>query len=1324
MFKKLKTKLLACLTTVACAAAAFGVWAQAGFAMHAEANAEETVAPITLTIESNNVSYSDSVYVLYAVSVEGVDVSTADIKMAFWDETQTESNPEYVSSVRGIETVHGKECAIFYSYGLAAKEMTDNVFCRAYAVVDGETYYSEVLKYNVVQYTYEMKQTLAGKSDEKSLLQLEMFDAMLNYGAAAQKLLHYKEETLANDSRYQWVDIKNANLGDGFGYGMYLVGTELTITPAFGYEFTGDNSAYTVEDGVITFTVPAETFVDEESFTKLPSAEELAQQKVEAVAAEFTYDAPKMYAGDEATLPAETSVADVSVAWTMDENEYMVLAGNTLTAKAVGSVTLTATFTYMMGGVAFTAARTFVVAVSDFETLTIPQAVEMGSAQATGEYTTQKYYVTGKIVSIENTTHGNVYIQDEEGNKLYVYGLYDANGNRYDKMAVKPVVGYTLKLLSVVGNYNGAPQLKSATVVEMVEPTAEEKVAFEVNAIVVVESLMEELAAELPVVGVSFADVAIAWAITEGAECATLDGGVLTAVSAGNVTLTATVTCGEASTVKTFTVVIEEKVEPTTFSKTYTFANYVAGKQYAENEVHELDEFVTVTVDNGHFTTQLRLYSSSSNNSTAIIKASNVIDKISFNAGNKVDTLNIYGSTDGVTFTAEPIAQVQVTSTSYKDYEVDIDENGFYKYLKLDVEGTQQIRIASFTIDIFIDGKEPQMSDESKVEMAMNSFEMKDFSINGGSSVELSTATSIEGVTVAWSADSEYATIEGATLTVENVQAMFTLTATLICGEASATKTCTVTVIYVMSDGEKAEAAAEEFAFDYPTEINGGEEITLSTDSGYEGVTLAWAIAEDEENATLTDNVLAFANPMGGAKVVIYATFTCGEEEVTIGYEISVSYVPDEQKVENEADKFEFTLTKIFVGDVKELNTTAVDEDVVITWTLEETDSAILEGNVLTAVDVGEITLTVTFSFEEFTAVRTYVIEIAAIETLTIAAAIELGKTFEKDNYTAEKYYVSGTVLEVTNTEYGNMYIGDEEGNKILIYGVYDVDGNRYDAMATKPTAGYTVKLLGVVGMYTEAQMKNATIVEMAEPTDEYKVNAEANALTLVGNATGAKEITLVTAPKSFTDVTISWTTDAEIASIVDGVLVIENPDEDTKITVIATVACGEYSAVKEFTITVAHQDEGTTVEPTTLATFALGANGTASHNDGSSATTYTETVNGYTLNITGGNKMYKGARDAKGNSCLKFGTSSGIGSMTFTVPEAVTEVIIYVAKYKANTTKLTVGGSTITLTKNSNDGEYDEIKVDTTTNKTVSFTTVSGGARAMLNTIVFIGIA
>lgn len=139
-----------------------------------------------------------------------------------------------------------------------------------------------------------------------------------------------------------------------------------------------------------------------------------------------------------------------------------------------------------------------------------------------------------------------------------------------------------------------------------------------------------------------------------------------------------------------------------------------------------------------------------------------------------------------------------------------------------------------------------------------------------------------------------------------------------------------------------------------------------------------------------------------------------------------------------------------------------------------------------------------------------------------------------------------------------------------------------------------------------------------------------------------------------------------------------------------------------------------------TTITFNLGADGTASHSDGSSKTTYSETVNGYTLSITGGTSMYTGARDAKGNSCIKLGTSSKVGGFSFTVPNDVTSAIIYAGKYKTNTTKMTVNNTSYTLTNASNNGAYDELTVDTSSTKTVTLTTVSGGVRAMINTIIW----
>ena len=142
----------------------------------------------------------------------------------------------------------------------------------------------------------------------------------------------------------------------------------------------------------------------------------------------------------------------------------------------------------------------------------------------------------------------------------------------------------------------------------------------------------------------------------------------------------------------------------------------------------------------------------------------------------------------------------------------------------------------------------------------------------------------------------------------------------------------------------------------------------------------------------------------------------------------------------------------------------------------------------------------------------------------------------------------------------------------------------------------------------------------------------------------------------------------------------------------------------------------------TTEIVFDLGSNGSASHSDGSkTATTYEDAKDGYALKITNATNMYTDARDAQGNGCFKLGSSKKTGGFSFSVPEDVISVVIAVAKYKANTSKVTVNDTTYTLTKNSNDGAYDAIIIDTTSNKTITLITVSGGLRAMVNTITYV---
>ncbi len=111
-----------------------------------------------------------------------------------------------------------------------------------------------------------------------------------------------------------------------------------------------------------------------------------------------------------------------------------------------------------------------------------------------------------------------------------------------------------------------------------------------------------------------------------------------------------------------------------------------------------------------------------------------------------------------------------------------------------------------------------------------------------------------------------------------------------------------------------------------------------------------------------------------------------------------------------------------------------------------------------------------------------------ADSTLSVADAIALGASKAHNTYTSGKYYVTGVITEVYNEQYGNMKIADEEGNILTIYGTFDADGtNRYDAMTTKPVAGDTVTIYGIVGQYNDApQIKNGWITaHTAAPSTE-----------------------------------------------------------------------------------------------------------------------------------------------------------------------------------------------------------------------------------------------
>ena len=234
------------------------------------------------------------------------------------------------------------------------------------------------------------------------------------------------------------------------------------------------------------------------------------------------------------------------------------------------------------------------------------------------------------------------------------------------------------------------------------------------------------------------------------------------------------------------------------------------------------------------------------------------------------------------------------------------------------------------------------------------------------------------------------------------------------------------------------------------------------------------------------------------------------------------------------------------------------------------------------------------------------------------------------------------------------------------------------------------------------------------ELTDAEKVAADLESIKVAEQTTG--NLTLPTQGDNGS--TISWSSSNTAIIANDGTVV--RPavgEEDATVTLTVTATLGDVTETKTYTVIVT----ALVAEGAVKATFDFGANGTANHVDGTdigSTKTYTE--NGYELTLTNVSKVYGGAYDQTGTSALKFGTSSVIGEATFTVADDVNEVVIYVAKYKAKDTIVTVNGTQYTITTSSNDGEYTAITIDTSTTKTIKFATVSGKTRCLVDKIVF----
>jgi hypothetical protein len=98
--------------------------------------------------------------------------------------------------------------------------------------------------------------------------------------------------------------------------------------------------------------------------------------------------------------------------------------------------------------------------------ITIAQALELCGEP--GNVTTERYYLRGTIVSINNANYGAMTIQDDTGS-ISVYGTYSADGAiNYSEMDEKPFKGDEVLLHCILQNYDGAKEVKNARLISFV----------------------------------------------------------------------------------------------------------------------------------------------------------------------------------------------------------------------------------------------------------------------------------------------------------------------------------------------------------------------------------------------------------------------------------------------------------------------------------------------------------------------------------------------------------------------------------------------------------------------------------------------------------------------------------------------------------------------------------------------------------------------------------------------------------------------------------------------------------------------------------------
>ena len=154
--------------------------------------------------------------------------------------------------------------------------------------------------------------------------------------------------------------------------------------------------------------------------------------------------------------------------------------------------------------------------------------------------------------------------------------------------------------------------------------------------------------------------------------------------------------------------------------------------------------------------------------------------------------------------------------------------------------------------------------------------------------------------------------------------------------------------------------------------------------------------------------------------------------------------------------------------------------NVKFAWTSDNA-AAVVDGSSL-KITVPEtdtvVTISVTATLNAESVTKTYTIKLSKT-VLTVSDALALAAGKDHNQYTEEKYLITGVIDTLESDIYGNCWLVGEDGARIYVYGIYTKDGSgKYETLSYKPVVGDTVTIFAVVGYYSDKeQVKSGWLV-------------------------------------------------------------------------------------------------------------------------------------------------------------------------------------------------------------------------------------------------------